>query len=137
MKCFSYRVYDKKEKQYSDATFSIDQHGIVYIQDEDGYWEEIDEERYVVELCTDLEDKNGKMIHEGDIVNAIGVGIAQVIDSPSGEWILSYRREPDEIEDGFACVVPKNKPSGLWKTALTSYIEIVGNIHENGDLLND
>lgn len=91
----------------------------------------------IVEQFTGLEDKNGKEIYEGDIVNAVGIGIAQVIDSPSGEWMLYYKREPDEIKNDFACVVPKNKPSGLWKTTLTSYIEIVGNIHENPELLED
>ena len=90
-----------------------------------------------IEQYTGLKDKNGKEIYEGDIVNAVGIGIAQVTSSPSGEWALYYKREPDEIENGFACVVPKNKPRDLWKTTLTSYIEIVGNIHENPELLGD
>ena len=89
----------------------------------------------VVEQSTGIEDKNGKIIREGDIVNVIGIGIAQVIDSPSGEWMLYYRPEPDEISNGFASVIPKNKPSGLWKTNTNSYIEIIGNIHENPELL--
>lgn len=89
----------------------------------------------IVEQYTELKDKNGKEIYDGDIVNVIGIGIAQVIDSPRGEWMLYYKREPDEIKNGFACVVPKNKPSGLWKTNITSYIEVIGNIHENPELL--
>lgn len=89
----------------------------------------------VLEQDTGIEDKNGKRICEGDIVNVIGTGIAQVIDSPTGEWMLYYRREPDEINNGFVSVIPKNKPSGLWKTNTTSYIEVIGNIHENPELL--
>ena len=91
--------------------------------------------RYELEQYTGLRDENGKEIYEGDIVNVIGTGIAQVIDSPSGEWMLYYRLKPDEINSGFASVVPKNKPSGLWKTNTTSYIEVIGNIHENPELI--
>ena len=95
------------------------------------------EGRYKVDQYTGLKDKNDKEIYEGDIVNVIGTGIAQVIDSPTGEWMLYYKREPDEKNNGFVSVVPKNKPSGLWRTNTTSYIEVIGNIHENSELLGD
>lgn len=101
----------------------------------DSFRECLKEKHLYIEQYTGLTDKNGKEICEGDIVNVIGIGIAQVIDSPSGEWMLYYRREPDEINNGFVSVVPKNKPSGLWKTNTTSYIEVIGNIHENPELL--
>lgn len=124
MRELKYRVYDKIEKCYSAKAFSIDQLGICYVQDEDGYWEEIDEERYVVEPYTGLEDKKGKEIYKGDIVEVIGIDIAQVIDFPSGEWRLYYK-------------LPKNKPSGLWEANTTSYIEVIGNIHENPELVKE
>ena len=96
-----------------------------------------EDDRFDIEQYTGLKDKNGKEIYDGDIVNVIGIGIAQVIDSLTGEWMLYYKREPDEIKNGFVCVVPKNKPSGLWKANTTSYIEVVGNIHENAELLEE
>ena len=135
MRELKFRVWSEEDKEYrsdikvSDLVVDID--GVTStIYNDEG-------DRFDIEQYTGLEDKNGKEIHEGDIVNVIGIGMAQVIDSPSGEWMLYYKREPDEIKNGFACVVPKNKPSGLWKTNTTSYIEVIGNIHENSELLGE
>jgi len=122
MRYFSYRVYDKEEKQYSDAAFSIDQYGTVYIQDEDGYWEEIDEERYVVELCTGLEDKNGKMIHEGDILKS-KIGKTYEVGFDDGHTRF-------ESNDG-SC-------GGLVQGYIDEFeMVIIGTIHENPELLGE
>lgn len=110
---WSYRVWDKREKTYSDKAFSIDQLGICYVQDEDGYWEEIDEERYIVEQSTGLEDKNGKMIREGDIVRVSYGYNYEVRQFKSGAWRIGR----DDL-----CV---------WADSS----EVIGNIHENPELL--
>lgn len=142
-----FRAWDKSLKRYfydvavyPNNIVAIQRHNIESMMLEAEYgathWTELGENA-VIEQYTGLKDKNGKEICDGDIVSVIGIGIAQVIDSPSGEWMLYYKREPDEIENGFACVVPKNKPSGLWKANITSYIEVIGNIHENPELLGE
>lgn len=129
-----YRVWDNQEKTYSDKAFSIDQLGICYVQDEDGYWEEIDDSRFIVEFETGLTDKNGKEICEGDIVNvhnsdmlhdhnkffgdkalvkcSLGKGGAFIIQNWYGERILD------------------------WDIPLR-FVEVIGNIHENPELLED
>ena len=122
MKELKYRVYDKTEKCYSDKAFSIDQLGICYVQDEDGYWEEIDEERYIVEQYTGLKDKNGKEIYENDIVEY--------------DWYIrndkSYRvKEKVVFDDMGARVCGHNRIRNC------SGVEVIGNIHENADLLGD
>ena len=112
MKELKYRVYDKTEKCYSDKAFSIDQLGICYVQDEDGYWEEIDEERYIIEQYAGLKDKNGKEIFEGDLVAYEKNNIASVRFEYGGFYPFV------EPYNDFGC------PSG-------KEVEVIGNIHES------
>lgn len=117
-----YRVWDNQEKTYSDKAFSIDQFGLCYVQDEDGYWEELDEERYVVEQYIGLEDRNGKGIHEGDIVKISNLKpIFEVKYSiPFAEFLMETN---GELYEEFQCWNEKEA------------IEVIGNIHEDKELL--
>lgn len=122
MKELKYRVYDNAEKCYSDKAFSIDQLGICYAQDEDGYWEEIDEERYIVEQYTGLKDKNGKEIYEGDIVTLNGEW--EVIKHDD-YYLVTFENGCFRVGDGY------DNEAGSY----LSDWRVIGNIHENADLL--
>lgn len=123
MRELKYRVYDNTEKCYSDKAFSIDQLGICYVQDEDGYGEEIDEERYIVEQYTGIKDKNGKEIYEGDIV----------------EYTTCYygneKRHRKVVEWSEWDSDDFGEPHNLGYSNLSECMEVIGNVHENADLL--
>lgn len=114
---WSYRVRDKLKQTYSDKAFSIDQNGIPYVQDEDGYWEEAGD-RYVFEFSTGLEDKNGKMIREGDLLVAKYKG--EIIRVAEVYW--------DESVPGFECNIVMGSLDNVFSW-LEEY-EVVGNVHE-------
>lgn len=108
-----YRVWDKQEKTYSDKAFSIDQLGICYVQDEDGYWKEIDDSRFIVEFETGLTDKNADMICEGDRVSVRNKNHKNEYDI----GVVEFRK------GAFRC------PFLLGKYQ-SGQIEVIGNIHE-------
>lgn len=75
----------------------------------------------VFEQCTGLKDKNGKLIYEGDIVK---------FKISSIKCVGAVRR--DERTGGWL----KDKTGQPLHTYIKS-VEVIGNIHENPELLED
>lgn len=125
-----FRVYDKEEKTYSDKPFSIDQLGICYVQDEDGYWEEIDEERFIVEQYIGFEDKYGTEICVGDIIK---------VDSDKLAIPSEDKTEASEV------FYSKSKAAFVYRTWYgeilvgrhDTSVEIIGRVHHNRELLEE
>lgn len=116
MKELKFRVWGKTEKQYIRYPFAW-----LSIFDNPDGWEIEDNEDLVIEQYTGLKDKNGKEIYEGDIVEYDWYIIG---DKPA------YRVNSVVEFDYKGAMAGNNR---LWKC---TNVEVVGNIHENKELLN-
>lgn len=65
-----FRVWSKKSKRYTgnNASYSIDESGLLHVHIFGQHYELGNTEDFEVEQCTGLKDKNGNLIYEGDIV---------------------------------------------------------------------
>lgn len=113
---FQFRVWDK----YTHETPAEQMQFLCFngcLVDSDGCHHSPDD--YIVEQCTGLKDKNGKLIFEGDLIK-----------SPNNSHPLAVYHD---ITGLWRC--KENRPNGIWELPLYDMVrnytvEIIGNIHE-------
>lgn len=141
---FRFRAWDKQDKELiyeAENTYDCQSYNGHTIWHDNFACLLDDEERYTVEQCTGLKDKNGKLIYEGDIIlsNMEYGGTHFVIVGDVRGYcydavaVVEYKQY---LANG------KETWGGLSSTAyhiITDHgpCEVVGNIHENPELLED
>ena len=127
---FKFRVWDNERK-----CFFNDDEVVLYPNGEESFFNaDYDFTECIVEQCTGLKDKNGKLIYEGDIVEIM------VWDDYSEDMIETKGKVYWSKEDASFLIFVSYDGEYSLNSQETFYgqeIKVIGNIHENKELLDD
>lgn len=123
----SFRVWNKKIKTWL-VWFTLKEDGTILDSNLNGVYENWQDD-CVIEQATGVKDKNGTMIHQGDIIKFVvgdNVYIREVIKEPELACFMLIKKG-------------SNTPYSFLEIMYMNVdeFEIVGNIHENPELLKE
>ena len=126
-----FRVWSNYWKKYATEAELYMDGSVDAVFEDDGGVPHHENTDIVVEFNTGLKDKNGKEIYEGDIVK-LGEDIYEVLFDSYGQFCIENKKL-HWTKDCFSfnsVDVWSSKRDGL-------LVIVIGNIHENGDLLEE
>jgi uncharacterized phage protein (TIGR01671 family) len=139
MRKLKFRCWDKEEKKMYPC--SSPWMGNVMVVLELGVFRAQPENDLEVMQFTGLEDKNGKDVYEGDIIKCgdNGENFPQDYDEEKDEFVDVGTYEVIGSTEDYPAFEIKPNPieecNGLSQALATGYIEVIGNIYENPELL--
>lgn len=119
MRKLKFRAWDSERKTYDHEEILLAPNGDLLAS----RWQELcePESEYIIEQCTGLKDRDGKEIYEGDILQYFGATL-----------VAEYH------DEAFWGVIYDTKEAwNIRKFIGVSGARVIGNIHENPELLGD
>lgn len=126
---FRFRVWNEEEKNWSEHLYNNGEGRIAV----DWFWNgcEIDSQynaaedsQFVIEQCTGIRDANGKLIYEGDVLDATEDGFENRLVV---RWNKTF--------GGFTLENTRRGGVSLNTLIAATMMKIIGNIHENPEIL--